>query len=166
MQQGSWLQTLLPFAIIAIVMIRRWRNINRPVPLRTGRLWIMPAVMAALIGFVLYGLPPTQAGWAAFFGGLIAGLVVGWQRARMMVFHVDDASGEVMMRQTPLALLFVIALIFGRRLLVPGREAQAAGSAAPTSLPLFTDALLGFALGMILGMRIEMWRRAKALRAA
>ncbi|MFM5930571.1 MAG: DUF1453 domain-containing protein [Novosphingobium sp.] len=147
-------------------MIRRWRNINRPVPLRTGRLWILPAVMTVLIGFMLYALPPTQTGWAVFFGGLVVGLAVGWQRARMMVFHVDEDTGEVMMRQTPLALLFVIALVFGRRAMVPGRGAQEAGATAPTSLPLVTDALLGFALGMILGMRIEMWRRAKMLRAA
>lgn len=166
MLQGGWLQTALPFAIIAFVMWRRWKNIDRPVALRTGRMWIMPAVLTGVIGAMLYALPPAPLGWGVFALGFVIGGAVGWQRARLMHFHLDEETGAVMMRQSPLAFLFIVALFLARRLLIPGREAQAAGQTASHGLPLVTDALLGFALGMIVGMRIEMWRRAKALRAA
>lgn len=166
MQQGGWLQTLLPFGIIAIVMWRRWKNIGTPVALRTGRMWIMPTVLAAIIGAMLYALPPAPLGWGVFALGLVIGLAVGWQRARLMNFHLDEETGAVMMRQSPLAFLFIVALFLARRLLIPSRSAQASGQVAAHGLPLVTDALLGFALGMIVGMRLEMWRRAKALRAA
>lgn len=166
MQQGGWLQTVLPFAIIAFVMFRRWKNIDKPVALRTGRMWIMPALLGVLIGVMLYAMPPAPLGWGVFALGVVIGGAVGWQRARLMRFHLDEETGAVMVRQSPLAFLFIIALFMARRLLIPGREAQAAGQVASTGLPIVTDALLGFALGMIIGMRIEMWRRAKALRAA
>lgn len=166
MQQGGWLQTVLPFAIIAFVMFRRWRNIDKPVALRTGRMWIMPAILTAVIGAMLYAMPPVPLGWGVFALGLVIGGAVGWQRARLMRFHLDEETGAVMVRQSPLAFLFIVALFMARRLLIPGREAQAAGQVASAELPLVTDALLGFALGMIVAMRIEMWRRAKALRAA
>lgn len=166
MQQGGWLQTLLPFAIIALVMWRRWKNIGTPMPLRTGRMWIMPAVLTAVIAAMLYALPPAPLGWGVFALGFVIGGAVGWQRARLMHFHLDPETGAVMMRQSPLAFLFIVALFMARRLLVPGRSAQASGEVSSHGLPLFTDALLGFALGMILGMRLEMWRRAKMLRAA
>ncbi len=164
--QGGWLQTILPFVIIAVVMARRWKNIDKPVALRTGRMWIMPAILTAVIGAMLYAMPPAPLGWGVFALGGVIGGGVGWQRARLMRFHLDEESGAVMVRQSPLAFLFIVALFLARRLLIPGREAQAAGQVASTGLPLVTDALLGFALGMIIGMRIEMWRRAKALRAA
>lgn len=166
MQQGGWLQTLLPFAIIALVMWRRWKNIGTPMPLRTGRMWIMPAVLTAVIAAMLYALPPTPLGWGVFALGFVIGGAVGWQRARLMHFHLDKATGAVMVRQSPLAFLFIVALFMARRLLVSGRSAQASGEVASHGLPLVTDALLGFALGMILGMRLEMWRRARMLRAA
>ncbi|MCW1403607.1 cytochrome c biogenesis protein CcdC [Novosphingobium sp. MW5] len=156
----------MPFAIIAFVMWRRWKNIGTPVALRTGRMWIMPAIMSVLIGAMLYALPPAPLGWGVFAMGLVIGLAVGWQRARLMHFHLDEQTGAVMMRQSPLAFLFIVALFLARRLLIPSRSAQASGQVAAHGLPLITDALLGFALGMIVGMRLEMWRRAKALRAA
>lgn len=166
MQQGGWLHTVLPFAIIAFVMFRRWKNIDKPVALRTGRMWIMPALLGVLIGVMLYAMPPAPLGWGVFALGVVIGGAVGWQRARLMRFHLDEETGAVMVRQSPLAFLFIIALFMARRLLIPGREAQAAGQVPSAGLPIVTDALLGFALGMIIGMRIEMWRRAKALRAA
>lgn len=166
MQQGGWLQTILPFVIIAVVMARRWKNIDKPVALRTGRMWIMPALLTVLVGAMLFAMPPAPLGWGVFALGVVIGGAVGWQRARLMRFHLDEETGDVMVRQSPLAFLFIVALFLARRLLIPGREAQAAGQVASAGLPLVTDALLGFAMGMIIGMRIEMWRRAKALRAA
>ena len=166
MQQGSWLQTLLPFVIIAIVMLRRWRSIDTPVPVRPGRLWIMPAVLLGVITAMLYALPPSPVGWLVFGASLLVGGAVGFQRARLMRLHLDEGSGAVMMRQSPAALLFIIALFLFRRLIMPQGGAEPVGAAAHPALPLATDAALGFALGMVIGMRIELWRRAKALQAA
>jgi hypothetical protein len=81
-----------------------------------------------------------------------------------MRLHVDEATGQVMVRQSPMAFLFILALFFARRLLVPAPSAQPAPHAGPPSLPLITDALLGFALGMVIGTQLELWRRAKQVR--
>ncbi len=165
MQQGNLLQTLLPFAIIAFIMWRRWKAIGKPVPLRTRRMWIMPAILTILVGLMLYAIPPGPAGWGALTLGFVIGLAAGWQRARLMHFHVDEESGMVMVRQSPLAFLFLLGLFFARRLLLPARGGPAVSHGTMPALPLITDALLGFALGMVVGMRIEMWRQTRAMRA-
>ena len=148
MQQGGWLQTVLPFAIIAFVMFRRWKNIDKPVALRTGRMWIMPALLTVLIGAMLYAMPPAPLGWGVFALGVVIGGAVGWQRARLMRFHLDEATGAVMVRQSPLAFLFIIALFMARRLLIPGREAQAAGQVASAGL---SAASIAFLAGAVIG---------------
>lgn len=165
MKQQQWLQ-LLPFAILAFVMWRRWKSMAVAKPLKMGRMWIAPAIYVALVAAMLWAMPPSLAGWELFAAGVIGGGVIGWQRARMMHLHVDEETGALMIRQSPAGLIMILGLIVVRRFLIPS---DAGGPTAPgvhPALPLATDALLGFALGMLTGYAVELWRRAKELRAA
>jgi hypothetical protein len=70
-----------------------------------------------------------------------------------------------MIRQSPAALLLLVGVAGLRQLLRPTGVAPASSHAMPASALLFTDGLIGFALGMIIAQRIELWRRARMLRA-
>lgn len=164
--QKQVLIQLLPLAIIALVFWRRWKSMGTARPLRTGRMWIAPVLYAALVALMLWAMPPAQAGWLLFAGGMLVGAAVGWQRARLLHLHVDQASGMVMVRQSPAGLAVILGIFLLRRVFVPAQRGGTAMAGTHPALPLATDALLGFALGSIIGYRIELWRRARELRAA
>ena len=159
----DWLTTILPFAVLALVMALRWRNVKRARPFRPGRLWIAPALFLLLAGFVLFSMPPSATGWLAFVGGALVGGALGWQRGKLM--HLEhDGQGQLMIRTSPAALVLIVVVIGAKRLLAPAAGAGDGASAAlaPQAL-LLTDALLGFALGMIVMMRIELWLRERRM---
>ena len=161
MQQG-WLKDVLPFIAIAAVIALRWRGMKKARRLRIGMLWIVPLLVGVAISMALIAMPPTALGWLAFAAGLAAGAAVGWQRARLMHLQRDPESGELMMRQTPAALLLILAIFAIRRLVDPGGGGAAAdGELAPTAL-LLTDGLLGFAVAMVIALRVTLYLRARA----
>ncbi|MEO7248348.1 MAG: DUF1453 domain-containing protein [Novosphingobium sp.] len=166
MQKQQWLQ-LLPFAIIAFVMWRRWKSMAVAKPLKLQRMWIVPTLYTVLVCAMLWAIPPSLAGWELFLAAVIGGGGIGWQRARMMHLHIDEGTGALMIRQSPAGLIVIVGIILARRMFVPSQaNGGPAAAGAHPALPLATDALLGFALGMIVGYAIELWRRAKDLRAA
>ena len=158
----------LPLVILAGVMLWRFRSLNRARPLRPRRMLLVPLVYSALVAALLVTLPPDRVGWIWFAGGLVAGAAVGWQRARLMRLHLDPDSGAVMMRQSPAALILLVCIAALRRVFVPsgGGVDAGGGEALPAAALHLTDGLIGFALGMIVAQRIELWRRARALAAA
>ena len=165
MQQPAWAQ-ILPFVIIALVIWRRWKGMSVARPLKPAQMWIVPVIYTALVGFMLFVMPTSTAVWEYFAGGVIAGGIIGWQRARLMHLHIDETSGAIMLRQSPAGLFVLVGIFLLRRFFVPSQAGGPVVKGAHPALPLITDALLGFALGMIVGYRIELWRRSKALRSA
>jgi hypothetical protein len=124
---------------------------------------VLPIVYGVLVAVMFAAMPPSATGWLVFAGGVVLGAAVGWQRARLMRLHLDPETDRVMIRQSPAALILLVVVAGLRQLVRP--TATAAGHAAmPASALLFTDGLVGFALGMIVAQRVELWRRAKALR--
>lgn len=168
----------LPLAIFAGVMMWRLRTMDRARPLRLRTLWVMPVVIVLLVVGVLASMPPATGGVASVVAGAALGAMVGWQRARWTRLHIERENGRVrvMVRQSPAALLLLMAIAGVRTLFrtAAGGSGMAgsgmAGTAPAGHLPvgalLVTDALLGFALGMIVAHRIELWRRARALTSA
>ncbi|MBC2662122.1 DUF1453 family protein [Novosphingobium flavum] len=160
---ADW-QVLFPYAVIAGVLVLRWRTINRPRVLRPALLIALPLVMAMVAGLVLFTLPPAQWALPVLLTGLALGAVAGWQRSRLMRLERDPESGQVMVRNSPLALLLVLGLLAGRRLLLweagvsPGADLR---HSLPALLALYAS--LGFAVGLVWASRIELWRRARAL---
>jgi hypothetical protein len=160
----------LPLAIFVAIMLWRLRTMDKARPLRLRTLWVLPLVFTGLVGFVLFSMPPSPLGVAAIVLGVLIGAGLGWQRARWMRLHVERDGGavRVMVRQSPAALLLLMAIAGLRTLFRSATGGPAMGGAVqaghlPVAALLFTDALLGFALGMIVAQRVELWRRARAL---
>jgi O-antigen/teichoic acid export membrane protein len=160
----------LPLAIFVAVMLWRLRTMDKARPLRLRTLWVLPLVFVVLVGFVLAKMPPSPWGVVVIAVGVLVGAGVGWQRARWMRLHLEREGGatRVMVRQSPAALLLLMGIAGLRTLFRSATGASAmSGTVHAGQLPvaalLFTDALLGFALGMIVAQRIELWRRARQL---
>jgi hypothetical protein len=173
--QHIWPQ-LAPWIVIGAVLAFRFRNISRPRPFRADRLWIVPAlytvVVAGLLvwhpargeGFVWN--PPSILGWVIFVVALGAGSLLGWQRGRLTHLERDPQTGAVMMRQSAAGLLLILGVILLRKFAAAafgGVDANAADPASAARVILVSDALLGFAYGVLTVQRIEMGLRARRL---
>ena len=162
------LQTVLPIAFIGLVLAFRFRSLNKPKPMQIGRLWIAPACLALVMGFVLISFPPSPVGWlVVVFAALIGGFA-GVKRGQLMHLERDPATGGLMMRQSRAALIFLVVILIARRAVTygtgieSGPEAQP-GSQMPPEAMLVTDGLLAFALAMVVLLRWTLWQRAKAV---
>jgi hypothetical protein len=163
-QGGNWIATLLPFAIIAVVIALRIRTMRRERPLKLGTLWVVPVVYLLLAGSILVAAPPPELGWALAAIGLAIGLVVGWYRGRLIQIECNG-DGELRQRASPLAMLLLLALVvlkLGARQVFGETAATQPGSQAM----LLTDAFIGFALGLLSATRAEIYLRAKRLLSA
>lgn len=160
---AEYLRTLLPYLVIGAVMILRWRNISRARPLRPAMLAVVPVVITGAAGLVLAELPAAPWVWAACAGGLATGALAGWQRTRLMHLERDADTGQIMLRNSPAAFLFVIAVLAVRRLFAwetgLGQDGQTASPAALAAI----YATMGFVVGLTCASRAELWRRAKGL---
>lgn len=162
-EPNGWLMTALPIAILAVVVALRLRSMAKVRPLKTDRLWIVPAAFLVVAGSTLMTLPPPPLGWALAVLGLVAGAAFGWYRGRYITITRDPATGGLSQKASPVAMLLLLALIMvklGFRLVF--------GESAEPGSPglLVTDAFIGFALGFLSASRIELYLRAKRILAA
>jgi hypothetical protein len=160
----TWLTAVLPFVIIAVVVGLRLRSMSRERPLKIETLWVVPVIYLVLVGWMLFALPPTVAGWALVAVGIVIGAVLGWHRAKMIRIERNPETGELRQKASPLAMLLLVALIvlkLGARAIFGETAATQPGSSAM----LLTDAFIGFALGLLSATRLELYLRAKQLLA-
>lgn len=164
---GNGYAAWLPLLIFAGIMAWRFRSLEKARPLRLPLLWIAPVIVTAAVSLALYGMPPSLLGWSALAAGFAIGGGIGMQRSRLMRLHVEGEGAEarVMMRQSPLALLLLLAVFAARRMILPGGMAMGAAHPAANAL-IMTDAMLGFVLGMVVVSRLILWQRARAMVAA
>ena len=163
-QANGWMATLLPFAVIAVVLVLRIRTMRRERTLNLKSMWAVPIVYVILTGFIFFALPPPITGWELVLGGLLVGLLAGWYRGRLIRIHRDPDSGELRQKASPLAMLLLLAIIIlkaGARQVFGENAAMDPNSTAS----LMTDAFIGFALGLLTATRIEMYSRAKRILA-
>jgi len=161
----TWPTAVLPFVIIAVVLGLRLLSMSRERPLKVGTLWVVPVIYLALVGWMLFALPPTIAGWALVAAGVAVGAVLGWHRAKLIRIERNAETGELRQKASPLAMLLLVALIvlkLGARAIFGESAATQPGSSAM----LLTDAFIGFALGLLSATRIELYIRAKQLLAS
>jgi membrane protein CcdC involved in cytochrome C biogenesis len=143
----------IPLVVVAIIALRA----RRERPLHPGRLWIAPVLVTVLIGLGLVYSPHPAFGLgtdAVLALAAIAGLGFGWWRAHATVLRHDPDTGRIMASQSNLAVA-VLAGVFVLRM--------AARQALGTGAVIATDASMLFALGMVIALRVALWRRAKGL---
>lgn len=162
------LQSILPIVIIAVVFAFRYRNLTKPRPFNVGRLWLVPAILAVAVTFVLVSFPPTPLGWLIVGIAALIGAVSGIKRGQLMHLDRDPVTGGLLIRQSPAALIFVFAILSARRAIAYGTgnslDASSGGSIPPEAM-LVTDGLMAFALAMVVLMRWTLWQRAKTVPA-
>ena len=161
-QSGNWLTAVLPFVIIAVVVALRFRSMSKERPLNVATLWIIPAVYFALIGWMLFALPPSTTGWELIAGGVIIGAFLGWHRGKMIRINRNPETGQLSQKASPLAMLLLLAIIvlkLGARAIFGEAAATQPGSGAM----LLTDAFIGFALGLLSATRLELFLRARRI---
>lgn len=161
----DWWPKLIPIAVAALILSLRWwrgRGLRR---LRFETLWVVP-VIVTVVAVALFGsMPPTGWGWAICAIAAVAGLMLGWQRGRLMHIEIDPQTHRLSHRQSPAAFLFLFGLLAARTVL---KEVMAEGgaSALHMSATTLTDAFMALGWGVIVAHRAEMFVRARALLAA
>ncbi len=110
---------------------------------------------------------PSTSLLLAMAAALPLGAVLGWLRGRMMRLSVDPDTHLVTAQASPLAIVFILALVafrFGGRMLLD--------ESAPSlhlSVLQISDLFLIFAVGIVVSQRVEMgircWRMIAASKA-
>jgi membrane protein CcdC involved in cytochrome C biogenesis len=158
-----WISYGIAAAVIVVVMAIRFRRAGVARPLKLGQLLIIPVVYGALATFLFVTAPPTGPGWLLCAVALAAGAAAGWQRGRMIRIEVDPESRALRATQSPIAILFILALVLVRSGL---RAALQSGEGGLLSAATLTDMLIPFAFGLLAVQRLEMYLRARRLLAA
>ena len=173
---------IVPLIVVVILARRLIRNAPRKV--KTGRLFVLPGIVAIATVATLYSTGVPGLLWiGVYIVALIAGLVVGFLSAHHQEFSLDYETGQIMSKATPIGSALVVAL-FAVRFLLKLIMPQVAGSATAVSsytpgspLPSVpahaTGALLGwtdagiiFSAGMMLARAATTYLRAQPLLAA
>jgi hypothetical protein len=151
--------TLVTVAIIVLVLGLRMRRMSQLRPLRLEMMWIMPAILSLVFLSLLYAYRPTTMDWLWIVAAAAVGAAIGWYRGKTMQIHVDPQTHALNQKASPLAMLFIVAIIGVRY----GLRAEAAN--LHLNINFVTDASVAFAVGMFTAVRVEMFIRAKRLLA-
>ncbi len=150
----AFLPYLIALPIIALVL---WRNM-RGRRLRLETLWIFPAILVAGAVVALVQSPaPSPVLEASMAAVLAVGAGLGWMRGKMMHLSIDPETHLVMAQASPLAIVFILALIvlrFGGRMIL-----QQDASVLHLSMIQLSDLFLLFAVGVVCVQRLEMGLR-------
>ncbi|WP_420381746.1 hypothetical protein [Novosphingobium sp.] len=167
MEHPEQWQSYLPFIIIALVLAIRLRRINRERRMHLGRLLVAPTIIVVAAGYLIAAATPDLVGLGIAAGAMLVGAGVGWQRARFMKIAYDPATDIFMMKQSPAAVLFLVAIMLVRRVVLaelPVSHFGADVSLARAMWPI--DGLIGFGLAMVIAHNAELYLRARRMKAA
>jgi membrane protein CcdC involved in cytochrome C biogenesis len=167
MVDKTMLPTVVPLVVMVVVVSLRLRSMSRPQPLRSARMWIVPAVLVLLGILMLIAKPLSPVGWAVSLAALALGAALGWRRGKMIRIWRDETSGEPMQLASPAAMVFLLVVI-AARYLVRAYFGVGSGSEAamdPRAL-IATDALLTFAIGLVVATRAELFLRMRQIAPA
>jgi hypothetical protein len=158
---STWLQYAIPGTVILAVLFFRLRSVGKARRLRLERLWILPVLYAAAVGFVFWSAPPHGTIWFWCLLALGIGAALGWVRGKLMRIAVDPETHELSQTASPAALLFIVALI-GIRVASRAMAVQMAGP-GHSGVMVATDILMAFALGFLAFQRVEIFLRAQRM---
>ena len=161
----SLLPTLLPFAVIGLVLIIRIRRMNKERPLDLRRIWILPVLICALAYMTFASMPPDRQTmtWATL--ALVAGGALGWLRGKTIAIHRDPATGQLMQKPSIVGVVLVLAILavkYGLRTYM-GVDPAHTGTKPDPAIMMFTDILIAFAVGLLVATQAELTLRARRL---
>lgn len=164
-QAPNWISLAIMAVVVPVVLFFRFRSMSKERPLKPERLWILPVIYTIFAGIIFASMPPNGLGWLYAALALLVGLVLGWQRGKLMQISVHPEEGTLNQKASPAAMIFIVILIIVRM----GTKTMI-GTGGGTTLHgtalLVTDILIALALGFIVSQRVEMYLRAKRLLAA
>jgi hypothetical protein len=155
------MQLIVPLVIVALVLVFRMRRLSQGRRLRLEWLWVTPLIVVLAASAAVASAPPDVYGWGWLALAFVLGGALGWTRGRMMHIDVDPETHALNARASPIAIVFILALVLlrmGMRTLA----FQEAG-ALKLDLRLITDLFAVFAVGLIGLQRLEMWLRGQRL---
>jgi hypothetical protein len=157
---------LLPFLIIVPLVLWRMRRLSRKQPLKLNRLWVRPAILLFACAAALFlpqpGVPThhfAPQDLLVLLPVIGLGAVAGWYMGRTMKIDVHPDEGTLMVQASPIALIVLLALVFGRFALRAGARMEA--QAWHLDVGLVFDALIIFTAALFTIRSVEMYLRAK-----
>jgi Protein of unknown function (DUF1453) len=165
--------TVIVIAVIALLVgWRVWRAM-REQRMKVAYLWVTPALVAALAIWMLVvdGLTrPLDIAFALV--ALALGTVTGLYQGTHTVVRIDRRAGLLYVKTKPIGAAIVVAVIAARILLrmsvvLPTIQQGATSGAMPLPpkgdvISLVSGMLFTFALGVILGLRVYLFRKSRA----
>lgn len=161
-QWGNVTATLVPFLVVAVVILLRLRSMSKERPLKPGTLWIVPVLYLLIAGSMLFALTPPPLGWGLLLAGLCAGVAAGWHRGKLIRIDRNHETGELRQKASPLAMVLLLALV-GIKLGARAIFGESAAGQPGSSAMLLTDTFIGFALGLLSATRLELYLRARRI---
>lgn len=159
-QDGQTIGPMVGIGVAVAVILFRMRNAKAR-PLSVVTMWIVPALLLAMMVGVTFvsHLGTIDYLWVVLLFAL--GGALGWQRGRLMPIHVDPETGRPMVKTSPAALIFIVALMAVRFV---GRSFLESHATDWHINPmLVSDCFLAFAVGLLGVARVEMFIRARRL---
>jgi hypothetical protein len=164
MPQGQS-HSLVPTLIIAVLVIGlfawRLRRMSQTQRLRLELLWVTPVIFIALGALVVLQQPPQGIAWAYVAASLVIGGGFGWWRGKLMTIAIDAQTHALNVRASPAGVIFIVAIIAVRYAL--RGVAMGEASSLHLSVGVITDVFMGFAVGLMVVQRVEMFLRARRL---
>ena len=157
-QTITWATTAVTLAIVVVVRLVRMK---RSRPLKLERLWVVPALYSVFAAVMFWRAPPVGLQWLWAATAFAGGVGVGWLRGSTMRIDVDPVTHDLNQRQSPAALLLIVALVLMRTLVRSQLGDQLDHPAGGV-----IDAFLAFAVGLLSAQRLEMYLRARRLLEA
>jgi len=156
---------LIFFAIVALRMSRARKG--RPV--KPNRLWIRPAIIAALVAISLATTPkPDLLGLGIYALAVMLGAGLGYVLSRHQELTLDPGTGAITSKLSVFGMILFVG-VFGARYLfrnfVSGGQASDKLVAHSAQITLYSDAALLFLLAMVSAQAWEIWRRTRPLLA-
>ncbi len=155
--------TLITVAVVVAVLLLR--N-SRPRKLRIELLWLRPILFAVIIAFTLSAssFPLTGPSILVFALAAVLGVVLGWQRGRLMTIEVDPETHALTSRASPIGMIFIVAILLLRMALRGAALENHSALGLPAAA--ITDGLILLLGAMIVTQSLEMWLRARRLLEA
>ena len=118
-------QQYIPFIAIGVALAIILLRNRKPRTLRPQFMWITPAIIVPLMAFAIWGTaqapgvshaPFQPIDWAVLAVALGLGGLAGWWRGRMTTIE-KHADGTLRAQASPIGLILIVALVFGRNAL-------------------------------------------------